>query len=75
MLWAVCKSGAQPEGGDGCYQEFIYPWATLNTRIWKGSEHVESEWTAGPIPILDRLGKELVVRLSGCCSDLPCTSP
>lgn len=44
-----------------CEQEFL-PWAKLTTRIWKGAEHIQSEWTAGPIPFEDGLGKELVVR-------------
>jgi hypothetical protein len=37
-------------------------WASIVTRIWNGAEHLEVEWTAGPIPINDDKGKELVVR-------------
>lgn len=37
-------------------------WGSVVTRIWNGAEHLEVEWTAGPIPIDDKRGKELVVR-------------
>ena len=42
-------------------QAFL-PWASLTTRLWKGAGHVEVEWTAGPIPFHDGLGRELSVR-------------
>ncbi|KAK9903926.1 hypothetical protein WJX75_000663 [Coccomyxa subellipsoidea] len=42
-------------------QEF-YPWASLTTRIWSDTEHIESEWTAGPLPFQDQLGHEVVIR-------------
>ena len=40
----------------------FYPWATLTTRLWKGAEHLEVEWTIGPIPFKDGLGREISVR-------------
>ncbi|BDA45668.1 Lysosomal alpha-mannosidase [Coccomyxa sp. Obi] len=42
-------------------QEFR-PWAKLTTRIWKGAEFLEVEWTAGPLPFKDGMGHELVIR-------------
>ena len=42
----------------------FYPWASLTTRLWKGSEHLEEEWTVGPIPFTDGLGREISVRPS-----------
>ncbi len=40
----------------------FYPWASLTTRLWKGAEHLEVEWTVGPIPFKDGLGREVSVR-------------
>ena len=40
----------------------FYSWASLTTRLWKGSEHLEVEWTVGPIPFRDGLGREISVR-------------
>lgn len=34
------------------------------TRVWKGQDYAEVEWTAGPIPIEDGMGKEVVLRYS-----------
>ena len=42
----------------------FYPWASLTTRLWKGSEHLEVEWTIGPIPFKDGLGREISVQPS-----------
>ena len=42
----------------------FYPWASLTTRLWKGSEHLEVEWTVGPIPFKDGLGREISVQPS-----------
>ncbi|CAD7699264.1 unnamed protein product [Ostreobium quekettii] len=35
-------------------------WASLTWRLWSGERHVEMEWTVGPIPINDNVGKEVV---------------
>lgn len=37
-------------------------WVSQVIRVYKGQSHVEFEWLAGPIPIDDGLGKELVSR-------------
>ena len=37
-------------------------WIKQITRIYSGQEHVEVEYTVGPIPIADGLGKEVVTR-------------
>lgn len=38
-------------------------WGTLTTRLWRGARAVEVEWTAGPVPIADGVGKEVALRL------------
>ncbi|XP_065339498.1 lysosomal alpha-mannosidase-like [Cloeon dipterum] len=42
-------------------------WVSSVTRIYKGVNHVELEWTVGPIPIDDDTGKEIInlVSVSG----------
>ncbi|KAL6770979.1 hypothetical protein ACKKBF_B33465 [Auxenochlorella protothecoides x Auxenochlorella symbiontica] len=37
-------------------------WATLVTRLYQGQAHFEVEWTVGPIPVSDGLGKEVVLE-------------
>ncbi|KAL4536505.1 hypothetical protein Ndes2437B_g05917 [Nannochloris sp. 'desiccata'] len=39
-------------------------WATLITRVYKGKRYVEVEWTVGPIPFEDGLGREIILRYS-----------
>lgn len=36
------------------------PWLSQTIRVYKGEHHVEFDWTIGPIPIDDRLGKEII---------------
>jgi hypothetical protein len=40
------------------------PWAHLVTRLWAQSDALEQEWTVGPIPVGDGLGKEVILRTS-----------
>ena len=47
--------------GRGLYPQAFLPWASLTTRLWAGAAHMEVEWTAGPIPFKDGLGRELSV--------------
>jgi hypothetical protein len=42
-------------------QQFA-PWAHLVTRLWAQSDALEQEWTVGPIPVADGLGKEVILR-------------
>ena len=37
-------------------------WVKQTTRLYEGEDYVEVEWTVGPIPIDDGVGKELVAR-------------
>ena len=37
-------------------------WASQVVRVFRGSEVVEVEWTVGPIPIDDLLGREVISR-------------
>ncbi len=39
-------------------------WVTAVTRLWAGTAAVEVEYTVGPIPIADGLGKEVVHRIT-----------
>ena len=47
--------------GSGHSQEFL-DWASVTTRIWRGADDLEVEWTAGPLPFADGLGRELVLH-------------
>ncbi|XP_030461860.1 alpha-mannosidase At3g26720-like [Syzygium oleosum] len=38
-------------------------WISQVTRVYKGKEHAEVEFTIGPIPIDDGTGKEIITRL------------
>jgi alpha-mannosidase len=37
-------------------------WATLTTRLYAGLPHAEVEWSVGPLPFEDGLGREAVLR-------------
>jgi lysosomal alpha-mannosidase len=37
-------------------------WASQEISLYDGGEVVEIEWTVGPIPINDSLGKEIILR-------------
>jgi hypothetical protein len=39
------------------------PWGSLVLRLWRGADEVEVEWTVGPVPIEDGVGKEVMLRL------------
>lgn len=41
-------------------------------RLYRGQSHVELEWTVGPIPFEDGLGREVVLLVS--CSRRPATA-
>uniref|UniRef100_A0A8C9TY53 Alpha-mannosidase n=1 Tax=Scleropages formosus TaxID=113540 RepID=A0A8C9TY53_SCLFO len=43
-------------------QEFS-PWVSQVVRLYWGSRELELEWTVGPIPVEDSLGKEVITRL------------
>ncbi|KAF3443132.1 hypothetical protein FNV43_RR17053 [Rhamnella rubrinervis] len=42
----------------------INSWIYQVTRLYKGKEHAEIEYTVGPIPIDDGIGKEIVTKLT-----------
>ncbi|KAF9618950.1 hypothetical protein IFM89_002945 [Coptis chinensis] len=44
--------------------EQINTWISQITRIYKGKEHVEVEFTVGPIPLDDGSGKELAAQIT-----------
>nr|QHC34068.1 lysosomal alpha-mannosidase [Platynereis dumerilii] len=39
-------------------------WTTQVIRLYRNSRFVEFEWTVGPIPIADKIGKEIVSRFN-----------
>ncbi|XP_015271310.1 PREDICTED: lysosomal alpha-mannosidase [Gekko japonicus] len=45
------------------YQNFS-SWCSQVVRLYAGQPYVELEWTVGPIPIRDGLGKEIISRFS-----------
>jgi hypothetical protein len=38
-------------------------WGSVIVRLWKAADSVEVEWTVGPVPIEDGIGKEIALRL------------
>ncbi|KAF5181502.1 Alpha-mannosidase [Thalictrum thalictroides] len=42
----------------------ITPWIYQITRVYKGKEHVEVEFTVGPIPVDDGVGKEVATQIT-----------
>ena len=38
-------------------------WASVVVRLWRGAQEAEIEWTVGPIPVADGIGKEVMLRL------------
>ncbi|XP_048377727.1 lysosomal alpha-mannosidase isoform X2 [Stegostoma tigrinum] len=43
------------------YQNFS-KWCSQVVRLYKDQQFVELEWTVGPIPVSDRIGKEVITR-------------
>ncbi|XP_048256757.1 lysosomal alpha-mannosidase-like isoform X2 [Haliotis rufescens] len=43
------------------YQQFS-PWATQMIRVYENEQYAEFQWTIGPIPIDDKIGKEVITR-------------
>ncbi|XP_010528132.1 PREDICTED: alpha-mannosidase At3g26720 [Tarenaya hassleriana] len=48
---------------DEVYQE-LNPWVSQTTRLYKGKDHAEVEFTVGPIPVDDGIGKEIITALT-----------
>lgn len=48
---------------DEVHQQFS-PWISQVTRLYKDKEHAEVEYTIGPIPVDDGIGKEVITRLT-----------
>ncbi|XP_058107978.1 alpha-mannosidase-like isoform X3 [Magnolia sinica] len=48
---------------DEVYQQFN-PWIYQVTRLYKDKEHAEVEFTIGPIPVDDGVGKEVITRMT-----------
>jgi lysosomal alpha-mannosidase len=37
-------------------------WSSQEIRLYNEAKYVEIEWTIGPIPIADNIGKEIIIR-------------
>ncbi|XP_071733945.1 probable alpha-mannosidase At5g13980 isoform X1 [Rutidosis leptorrhynchoides] len=48
---------------DEVHQE-INPWIYQITRVYKNKEHAEVEFTVGPIPVEDGVGKEIITQIT-----------
>ncbi|KAL5986035.1 hypothetical protein ACLOJK_028025 [Asimina triloba] len=48
---------------DEVYQQFS-PWIYQVTRLYKEKDHAEFEFTIGPIPVDDSVGKEVITKLT-----------
>ncbi|KAL6868123.1 hypothetical protein ACP4OV_014968 [Aristida adscensionis] len=48
---------------DEVHQQFS-PWIYQITRLYRDREHAEIEYTIGPIPVDDNIGKEVITRLT-----------
>ncbi|XP_051127486.1 alpha-mannosidase isoform X2 [Andrographis paniculata] len=48
---------------DEVHQQFS-PWISQIIRVYKHQEHAEFEFTVGPIPVDDSIGKEVITRLT-----------
>uniref|UniRef100_A0A8B9KGF7 Lysosomal alpha-mannosidase n=1 Tax=Astyanax mexicanus TaxID=7994 RepID=A0A8B9KGF7_ASTMX len=44
------------------------PWVSQVVRLYEGSRELELEWTIGPVPVDDGLGKEVITRLDSSIS-------
>ncbi|KAL4648547.1 lysosomal alpha-mannosidase [Arapaima gigas] len=44
-------------------QQQFSPWVSQVVRLYWGSRQLELEWTVGPVPVGDNLGKEIITRL------------
>lgn len=42
----------------------VNPWIYQVTRLYKGKEHAEVEFTVGPIPVDDGIGKEIITQIT-----------
>uniref|UniRef100_A0A671T4V8 Alpha-mannosidase n=1 Tax=Sinocyclocheilus anshuiensis TaxID=1608454 RepID=A0A671T4V8_9TELE len=43
--------------------QWFSPWVSQVVRLYEGHSELELEWTVGPVPIADGLGKEVITRL------------
>ncbi|XP_068664658.1 alpha-mannosidase At3g26720-like [Aristolochia californica] len=41
----------------------INPWISQIARVYKGKDHVEFDFTVGPIPVDDGIGKEIITQI------------
>uniref|UniRef100_A0A7N0T7N2 Alpha-mannosidase n=1 Tax=Kalanchoe fedtschenkoi TaxID=63787 RepID=A0A7N0T7N2_KALFE len=45
------------------FHQQVNPWISQITRVYKGKEHAEIEFTIGPIPIDNGIGKEITTQI------------
>uniref|UniRef100_A0A8B9KHS8 Alpha-mannosidase n=1 Tax=Astyanax mexicanus TaxID=7994 RepID=A0A8B9KHS8_ASTMX len=63
MCVCVCQNSVVQE----VRQQFS-PWVSQVVRLYEGSRELELEWTIGPVPVDDGLGKEVITRLDSSIS-------
>nr|CAH0110923.1 unnamed protein product [Daphnia galeata] len=44
--------------------QFYDTWVSQVIRIYRGQEHVELDWVVGPVPVSDKIGKEVISRVT-----------
>ncbi|XP_046648826.1 lysosomal alpha-mannosidase-like isoform X2 [Daphnia pulicaria] len=44
--------------------QFYDSWVSQVIRIYRGQEHVELDWVVGPVPVSDKIGKEVISRVT-----------
>ncbi|CAK9820569.1 Lysosomal alpha-mannosidase [Anthophora plagiata] len=44
--------------------QYVNDWISQVIRVYKGKEYVEFDWLVGPIPVQDKISKEVVTRYS-----------
>ncbi|XP_013877498.1 lysosomal alpha-mannosidase [Austrofundulus limnaeus] len=44
-------------------RQWFSPWVSQVVRLYADSKALELEWTVGPLPVLDKRGKEVITRL------------
>ena len=67
MSWPSGRAAASLEMvSTGVLQEAraaVGPWGTLVVRLWRWARDFEVEWTVGPVPMHDGVGKEVALRI------------
>ena len=58
LLFSTCIKSEQVQTAVVIFND----WSSQEISLYEGAEYVEVEWTVGPIPINDNIGKEIILR-------------